>query len=156
MNSSLGRITTAAGIVMVLFAIAAAQFPREMVGTWKLNRDLSQTLDPSLPRRDYVLKFDLQNQKLRETLTSTTAGEETTSILLYNLDGTETVNRLNDENLTSRATWNGNTLTLEWKDQGGTYSRTLMLSHDSRTLTVKTRDSDPDGGTTHTLLFERK
>jgi hypothetical protein len=45
---------------------------------------------------------------------------------------------------------------LEWIDEGGTFTRTLRLSDDRRTLSIKAHDTSADGKTDDLIVLQRQ
>ena len=81
---------------------------------------------------------------MHETLTTARSGFKSTTKLIYNLDGGEIVNHVGDEEIKATAKWDGETLVLEWKDQGGTSTRRFAMAKDGKSMTMEVRDSDPN------------
>ena len=139
-----------------LFAFAAAQIRPDLNGTWKLNRDQSKFSDPDAAPKDVVLRFEQQGQTLHETLTVINAGGKSTVSLNYALNGGVSINNVDGEEIKSAASWSGDTLVLEWRDKGGTFTRRFAFSDKGRKITVNTHDTDADGETDELLVFEKQ
>lgn len=155
MRQLLTKLTIVTAAIAISAAAASAQTWTDLNGRWKMNQARSKGLDPNPWPNDVVLQFELKGQTLRETLTVVNAnGRSTTSVFTYYLDGSETISRVDQEDVRSTASWKEGNLVLEWKDQGGTFTRIMTFANDRRTVTVSTRDTD-SSITTHTIVLDR-
>jgi hypothetical protein len=154
MRQLLIKLTIVTAAIALGAAATSAQTWSDLNGRWKMNQARSKGLDPNPWPNDVVLQFERQGQTLRETLTVVNANGKSTSVFSYNLDGSETINRVDQEDVKSTASWKEGNLVLEWKDQGGTFTRILTFANDRRTVTVSTRDTDSSIAN-HTIVLDR-
>ena len=143
-------------VAVPLFAFAKAQTRPDLNGAWKLNREQSRFSDPDAAPKDVVLRFEQRGQTLHETLIVINAGGKSTVSLNYALNGGVSINNVDGEEIKSSASWSGDTLVLEWRDKGGTFTRRFAFSDKGRKITVNTHDTDADGETDELLVFEKQ
>ena len=137
------RIATVTFVLVVALAGAVgAQIRPDFSGTWKLNADRSKFASEA--PANVIVRFENDGRILHETLTTARSGFKSTTKLIYNLDGGEIVNHVGDEEIKATAKWDGETLVLEWKDQGGTSTRRFAMAKDGKSMTMEVRDSDPN------------
>jgi len=127
-------------LAVALAGAVGAQIRPDFSGTWKLNADRSKFASEA--PANVIVRFENDGRILHETLTTARSGFKSTTKLNYNLDGGEIVNHVGDEEIKTIASWEGNALVLEWKDQGGTFARRFLLAKDGKSMTMKVHDSD--------------
>ena len=137
------------------FLLASAQTRPAIDGTWKLNPSKSKFGAKQGPR-NLVERFDRQGATLRELLTVVNAKGTSTVTYNYSLDGKEIINVVDGEKVTTTARWAANVLVVEWKDDGGTFSRRFTFSENGNTLTVNAHDSSDDGESNETIVLDRQ
>src|SRR2546421_7225955 len=129
-------------LVVALAGAVGAQIRPDFSGTWKLNADRSKFASEA--PANVIVRFENDGRILHETLTTARSGFKSTTKLIYSLDGGEIVNHVGDEEIKATAKWDGETLVLEWKDQGGTSTRRFAMAKDGKSMTMEVRDSDPN------------
>ena len=141
MNYWIARATLV--LLLGLVGPVVAQIRPDFTGTWKLNGDKSKFSSPEAPA-NVIVRFESDGPILHETLTTVRSGFESTAKLNYKLNGGETINHVGDEEIKATAKWDGETLVLEWKDQGGTSTRRFAMAKDGKSMTMEVHDSDPN------------
>ncbi|PYS72733.1 MAG: hypothetical protein DMF73_07445 [Acidobacteria bacterium] len=143
-------------VIVVLAFTCLAQPDKDVVGTWKMDASRSMLLGFRGAPKNVVIRFELEGDLLRETLQVTNSSGETTRTVSYALDGREIANGSGDDRIKSKVVRNGDTVVLEWIDEGGTLIRKLNLSNDRRTMTINVHDSNPDGETDDLIMLDRQ
>lgn len=138
------RSAMAAIIGLFLSTAVFAQLP-EFAGTWKMDASRSSFFGAAGAPRSVVIRYERDENLLRETLTVVNSSGTSTTRINYAFDGTQVVNVDQGEQIKSRLTREHDSLLLEWIDDGGILSRRLTFSKDYRTMTIRVHDSDPDG-----------
>ena len=156
MKLRISQLTIVVIVAVPLFAFAKAQTRPDLNGTWKINPAQSRFSDPDAAPKDVVLRLDQQGPTLHETLTVVNAGGKSTVSLNYALNGGVSINNVDGEEIKSTASWSGNTLVLEWRDHGGTFTRRFSFSENGRKIAVNAHDTSPDGETDDLLVFEKQ
>ena len=136
--------------------VVTAQTRPDLNGTWKMNPTQSRFSDPDAAPKDVVLKFEQQGQTLHETLTVVNAGGKSTVSLNYALNGSVSINHVDDEEIRSTASWSGDELVLAWSDKGGTFTRRFTFSDKGRKITVNSHDTSPEGQTDDLFIFDKQ
>lgn len=150
------RHLLATSVILVVAFTTLAQPDRDVLGTWKMDASRSKFLSFRGAPRNVVIRFEREGNLLRETLQVTNSSGETTRTVSYALDGSEVVNGSGDDRIKSKVVRNGNAVVLEWIDEGGSFTRTLNLSNDRRTMTINVHDSNPDGETDDLIVLQRQ
>ena len=143
---------------LVLFAGLAiyAQTEPDVIGSWKMDASRSNFRGPRGAPNDVMIKFERSDGMLRETIKVVNAAGESTRTINYALDGAETVNGTGEERVKAKVVRNPDTIILEWIDEGGTFTRTLKLSNDRRTLSIKAHDTSADGHADDLIVLQRQ
>jgi hypothetical protein len=139
------RYLLTAVVALGLAAAVSAQPDRDIVGTWKLDASHSRFFGASGPPSNVIVRFERNGEVLRETLTVDNASGTSTRVISYAVNGSDHANGAGEDRIVSRLIRDKDSLTLEWKDEGGTFTRRLKVSPDRRTLTITVHDSNPDG-----------
>jgi hypothetical protein len=155
MKRRLARIVVVTLAIASVAIVAEAQTRPDLNGTWRINPAQSKFFGARGAPRDLVIRLEQRGLTLRETVTVVNFNGRSTVSLNYRLDGREIVNRVDAEEIRSTARWNGDRLVIEWNDKGGTFTRIFAFSGNSRTITINTRDSNPDGETDDLVVLER-
>ena len=102
--------------------------------------------------------FELQRSDgmLRETIKVVNVAGESSRTINYAFNGAETVNGAAEERIKTKVIRNPDTIILEWIDEGGTFTRTVKLSNDRRTLSIKAHDASADGQTDDLIVLQRQ
>ena len=122
-----------------------AQPETDVLGTWKLDASHSRFFGVSGAPSNVIVRFERDGEVLRETLTVDNASGTSTRVISYEVNGSDHANGAGEDRIVSKLSRDKDSLTLEWKDEGGTFTRKLKVSPDRRTLTVTVHDSNPDG-----------
>jgi hypothetical protein len=126
-----------------------------LTGTWKMNAEKSK-FERGGPN-EITLKLDHKDSSLSETLIIASNNGDRTIEAKYTTDGKETTQEIRDRQNQTSAKWEGETLTIEWKAEGSTFSRKLTVSADGKTLTMIVNQSRPDGqSATDTVVLEKQ
>ena len=151
-------ITSWLPIVLILsgaFAVAA-QTEKDVIGTWKLDASRSSFSRPRSAEDVVVIRFEREGGLLRETIKVVNSGGESTRMINYALDGSETVNGSGEERVKTKMLHAADALVLQWIDEGGSFTRTLKISSDRRTLSIKTHDSNPEVQADDLVVLQRQ
>ena len=143
------------GLVLIPAFGVFAQTEKEFIGTWKLDASRSNFSGRGAPG-EVVIRFEVEDGSLRETIKVVNAQGESTRALRYAVDGSITVNGSGDEQVKTRLLHNADAVVLEWIDNGGTFTRTLRLSNDRRTLSIKAHDTNPDVQADDLIVLQRQ
>ena len=145
-------------IGLILFAALAvyAQTEKDVIGTWKMDAARSNFSAGRGAPNDVVIHFEQDGGLLRETIRVVNAAGESTRTLNYALDGSETVNGSGDERVKTKVLRHADAIVLEWIDEGGLFTRTLKISSDRRTLSIKAHDTNPDVQADDLIVLQRQ
>lgn len=139
------RVFLSAAIAICVALTVVAQPETDVLGTWKLDASHSRFFGVSGAPASVVIRFEREGEILRETLTVDNASGTSTRVISYEVNGSVHANGAGEERIVSKLIRDKDSLTLEWKDEGGTFTRRLKVSPDRRTLTITVHDSNPDG-----------
>ena len=144
---------------IVIIAIAAGSFAqpdKDLVGTWKMDASRSKFVSSSGAPALVVIKYERDGDVLRETLAVTKGGALTTRTIDYRVDGGELSNGTGDDRIFSKIITRNGGLSLQWRDDGGIFTRTVTISGDRRTMTIATHDSNPDVEADDVIVLQRQ
>jgi len=135
---------------------AAAQQRPNVSGTWKMNPEKS-SFERGGPKA-LTVKFEQQGGTLTEALTiNPEQGEERTINLTYTLDGKESVQKVNGQDMKAMAKWEADYLLIEFKnDEGFSFTRRITLSADKKTMTMGVTQVNPGGTANDTVVLEKQ
>ena len=136
--------------------VVYAQPDIDVIGSWKMDASRSNFSGPRGAPYDVVIKFERNGGLLRETIKVVNAAGESTRTIDYAVDGAETVNGTGEERIKTKVVRNADTIILEWIDEGGTFTRTLKLSNDRRTLNIKAHDASAASQTDDVIVLQRQ
>ena len=156
MRLSLVRVFIAGLAIASATLVTTAQSRPDLNGTWKMNPTQSKFGDPEAAPKEVVIRFEQQGQTLHETLTVVSPRGKSTVSLNYALNGSVSINHLDDEEIRSTANWIGEELVLAWSDKGGTFTRRFTFSDKGRKIIVNSHDTNPDGQTNDLFVFEKQ
>lgn len=148
---------TALCLLVVLTAIGTAAQTKQpnLSGTWKMNTEKSK-FEQGGPD-GIIIKFDHKDSSLTESLNLTGGGGERTIETKYTTDGKETTQEVFGTSGQTSAKWEGDTLSIEWKIEGGSFTRKIKLSADGKTITMFVRQARPDGQSSEdTVVLEKQ
>ncbi len=150
------KYVAAATVIVLITAAVFAQADKNLVGTWKMDASRSKFVSSSDAPVLVVIKFELVNDVLRETLNVTNGSGTTTRTINYAVDGSELANGSGDDRVNSKIVKKDGAIILQWTDDGGVFTRTVNVSADGRTLTVAAHDSNPDVKADDVIVFQRQ
>ena len=134
---------------------AQAQSRPNLSGTWKMNADKSK-FAPGGPKA-IIIKSDHQGSTLRESFTLTDDQGERTVNFTYTLDGKESLQQLEGEHIKATAKWEGESLIIEFKNDGGfNFLRKITVLGDGKTMRIDVKKSNPDGVANDTVVLEKQ
>jgi len=139
------RLFLSAAMAIAVALTVVAQPETEVLGTWKLDASHSRFFGVSGAPSNVIVRFERDGEVLRETLTVDNASGTSTRVISYEVNGRDHANGAGEDRIISKLMRDKDSLTLEWKDEGGTFTRKLKVSPDRRTLTITVHDSNPDG-----------
>ena len=146
-------------VAFLIFAGALAVYAQpepDLIGSWKMDASRSNFSGPRGAPSDVVIKFEHSAGLLRETIRVVNAAGESTRTINYAIDGSETVDGTGADRIKTKVIRNPDTIVLEWTDEGGTFTRTLKLSNDRRTLSIKAHDRSADSQTDDLIVLQRQ
>lgn len=143
-------------LIFVSALVVYAQPEQDLIGSWKMDASRSKFSGPRGAPSDVVIKFERSQGKLRETVKVVNAAGESTRTINYAVDGRETVDGSGEDRIKTKVIRNPETIILEWTDEGGTFTRTLKLSNDRRTLSIKAHDASSEGKTDDLIVLQRQ
>jgi hypothetical protein len=149
------KLRVSLALVLLAAFAAYAQSDKDLIGSWKMDASRSSFAGRGAPS-NVLISFASEDGLLRETIKVQDAAGETTRTINYSLNGAETVNGSGDERVKAKILHQGDRIVLEWNDDGGTYTRTLKLSNDARTLSIRARDTNPDAKTDDLIVLQRQ
>ncbi len=150
------RVFLSAAIAIGVALTVVAQPETDVLGTWKLDAPHSRFFGVSGAPGNVVIRFERDGEILRETLTVVNASGTSTRVIGYAVNGSDHANGAGEDRIVSRVIREKDSLTLEWKDDGGTFTRRLKVSPDRRTLTITVHDSNPDGEPDDLIVLVRQ
>lgn len=143
-------------LAAMMAAGASAQTKQpNLSGTWKMNAEKSK-FEQGGPSA-ITLKLEQKDVSLTETLILMNDNGERSMDAKYTTDGKETAQDVMGRTAQTSAKWEGDALVIDWKAEGGGFSRKLTVSPDGKTLTMIVKQSGPDGqGSTDTVVLEKQ
>src|SRR6266853_1674979 len=81
--------------------------------------------------------------------------EDFTGSWKLNADKSKFASSKAPEKVTIRFESDGKVLILQWRDQGGTYTRRFVFDENRKSLTMQTRDTDPSIRTGDIIVLEK-
>jgi hypothetical protein len=131
-----------------------AQNTPNVTGTWKMNAEKSK-FERGGPTA-ITIKFEQQGSTLNEAITVTNDGGERTGRFTYTLDGKEGLNRMEGQQIKTKARWEGESLIIEFENnEGSTFLRRITLSGDGKAMTINVKHTDPNRAASDIIVFER-
>jgi hypothetical protein len=151
--------------LFLLLSLAAAlgtvqaQAKPDFSGTWKVNLSKSDFGSGPAPesRTD---KISYEDPNLKDTITQSLRGRETTYDMNYATDGKETTNTVRGTEVKSIARWQGDELVVDTKGSIGgrplTFNDRWSLASDGKTLTLQRHLVSPMGETDQKIVFDKQ
>ncbi|HYW70280.1 MAG TPA: hypothetical protein VE961_04565 [Pyrinomonadaceae bacterium] len=146
----------AAIAVLAIAAPTFAQAGNDLVGTWKMDASRSKIAGSSGASALFIIKYERVGDLLRETLSASNTEGSGKNTIDYPIDGRELANGTGDDRVMAKLVNREGALILQWRDDGGTFTRTLTISADRRTLTIVAHDSNPDTKGDDVLVLQRQ
>jgi hypothetical protein len=145
---------------LAVLTLANAQEKPNFTGNWKMNADKSDFGPIPKPKKFERLIAQKDNEIFSKTTQAGDQGERTTD-LKYTVDGTESVNKLNGQDVKAVASWEGNKMVVRSKRelQGGmeiSQVETWSLSSDGKVITVSNDIVAPNGKFAMTIVLDKQ
>jgi hypothetical protein len=144
-------------VFTILFAaaLAGAQAKPNVSGNWVLNVAKSK-FERGGPK-NIVIKFDQKDNTLNEVLTISSDQGDRSINFTYSMDGKESTQQLEGNEIKTTAKWEGNTLILEFKnDQGFNFLRKIVLAADGKSLTINVIQTNPNGSVNDIVVLDKQ
>ena len=142
--------------IVVIFTFAAASPAKpNFSGTWKLNKSKSNYGPVAAPER-MERKIVHDDPSLRMTIMQVSQEGEQTLDLAYKTDGSDSVNKIRDVEITSVAKWDGQVLIVSSRRGDFMQSERWTLSEDGKVLTLVNRINSPQGNFEVTVVMDRQ
>jgi len=149
-------VPVSVGLILLAALAVYAQTEKDVIGTWKMDASRSNFSAGRGAPNEVVIQFEQEGGLLRETIRVVNAGGKSTRTLNYALDGSETVNGSGAERVKTKVLRHADDIVLEWTDEGGVFTRTLKISGDRRTLSIKAHDTNPDVQADDLIVLQRQ
>jgi len=132
-----------------------AQSKPNVSGTWKMNAAKSK-FEGDGPSA-ITIKFDDQGSSLRESFTITNGQGERTMSFSYTLDGKESLQELEGQQIKATAKREGESLSIELKaDNGFNFLRKITVSSDGKTMTMDVKKSASGYAASDLVVLEKQ
>jgi hypothetical protein len=154
MKSQPGALTAILLLTLGL-TLASAQNKPNVSGTWKMNPAKSKFGHSGGPE-EMIVKFEQKDASLLETFTVSDDHHEHTFELTYTLDGKASTQEVDGLEGEVSATWEGETLVLQWKIEGDIVQRKITLSADGKVMTMAVHYAQQSGETKETVVFDKQ
>jgi hypothetical protein len=153
-TSMSARFLAVALFVTLCITNVAAQVNDKWTGTWKMIPSKSRFAGdgPS----SIVIKLELKDVLLTETLTIGTDNGERSFTAKYTTDGKESTQEVMGSNAQTTAKWEGDTLVIDFKAEGRGFRRKIALSPDGKTMTIAVHHSGDQGERDETVVLEKQ
>jgi len=158
------KITSIAGAVLLLVAVAAAQGGQpNFSGTWTLDAAKSD-FGPMPAPQSIVMVIDHKEPTIKVVITQTGPMGEVSNESTYTTDGKDNVNKMRspqgDQDVKSTSKWNGKTLatarTVEAQGMSIGIDDVWELSADGQVLTINRQLKTPQGDFSTTTVLKKK
>jgi hypothetical protein len=145
--------------VVALFAVASiasvfAQDNAKWTGTWKMIPARSKFTGDG--PASVVIKLDLKEGTLTETMTIGTDNGERAFTATYTTDGKVTSQEVMGRTAKTFAKWEKDVLVIDFNADGRAFVRKFSLSEDGKTMTVAVHQSGDQGDRDETLVMEKQ
>jgi hypothetical protein len=132
----------------------------DMTGTWKMDPAKCSFSGPAPAPDSRLDRVTFDGPHMKDTITQSLRGRESTYDMNYSTDGAETTNTVRRTTVKSTARWEGGDLVIDTKGsimgRPITFKDRWSVSPDSKTLTIRRHLSNPMGESDQTLLFDRQ
>lgn len=146
-------------ITLATSSLSFAQEKPNFTGNWKMNADKSDFGPIPKPKKFERIIAQKDNEVFSKTTQGGDQGERTTE-LKYKVDGSESVNKLNNQDVKAVASWEGANLVVRSKReiQGMEISQveTWALSPDGKIITVTNAIDTPQGKFGMTIVLDKQ
>jgi hypothetical protein len=155
MKSRTGAALIIAAIVCLCALTASAQTKPDFSGAWKMNKEKSKFAGDG--PNGILIKIDHKEPAITEDWSISTTEGQRSFQAKYTTDGKEIEQEVLGRMAKTNATWEGNTLVINFKAGDGFFKRKASLSADGKTMTVVAAQSK-DGGDSieETVVFEKQ
>lgn len=144
-----------AAIVCLCASITGAQTKPDFSGAWKMNREKSK-FARSGPDA-ILIKVDHKEPALTEDWSISTPNGERSFQAKYTTDGKEIEQEVMGGQIAkTSAKWEGDALVIEFKAEGRSFTRKLVLSTDGKTITKTITHNDGGERMEDTVVFEKQ
>jgi hypothetical protein len=141
---------------IAVFAIAtAAPAKPNFSGTWRLNQVKSHYGPVSAPKK-MERKIVHQDPMLKMTIVQANDDGERTLEQEYKTDGSASVNKVGNREVTSTARWDGQVLVISSERGDLAQSERWTLSEDGQVLTLVNRIKSPKGNFDVTVVMDKE
>ncbi len=141
-------------LTVVSLSPAAAQDKAKWTGTWKMVPEKSQFANGGGPS-SIVIKLELKEGAVTETLTVGTADGERSFTATYTTDGKAITQEVMGRNMQALAKWSGEVLLIDFKDDSGGFARKITLSPDGKTMTIAVHHNGQQGEKDETVVLAK-
>jgi hypothetical protein len=145
-------------LALLVFAaapLAEAQSKPNVSGTWKMNAAKSK-FEKGGPQ-NIIIKFDQQGTTLSEALTLTNEGSDRTITFTYTLDGKESAQQLEGQEIKTTAKWEGEALIIEFKNgEGFNFLRKFAVAADGKSMTINVMQTNPNGSVNDIVVLDKQ
>jgi hypothetical protein len=148
------RLMTAT-IIAIVFPLLVVAQNSNVAGTWKMNPEKSKFEDGG--PAGVTIKFEPQEDGLKEWLTVKNERGERTMELSYKTDGTTNVVQVDGRELKVMAKWEGNNLTVALTEtSGSSFTRKFAVSQDGKTINMSVRRQSDGAEKIDSVLLEKQ
>lgn len=140
-------------LTVVSLSPAAAQDKAKWTGTWKMVPEKTQFAGggPS----NIVIKLELKDGAVTETLTVTTDNGERSFTATYTTDSKATTQEVMGRNMQTSAKWSGEALVIDFKADDAGFARKISLSSDGKTMTIAVHHTGDQGEKDDTVVLAK-
>jgi hypothetical protein len=149
------RFLAVALFAMFCVASAVAQDNAKWTGTWKMIPSTSKFGDSGGPS-NIVIKLELKDTTLTETLTVGSDNGERSFTAKYTTDGKESTQEVMGRSAQTTAKWEGEALVIDFKAEGRGFRRKITLTPDGKTMTIAVHHSGDQGERDETVVLEKQ
>jgi hypothetical protein len=144
-------------LLLAAVSIFAADKPN-FSGEWKLNVDKS-TFGPMPPPTSQTMKLDHSDPNVTSTTDTDGADGQTSVVVKYKTDGTESSNDIRGSKAKTVGKWEGEALVvttkLDFQGMDITLNNSMKLATDGKTINATSKIITPQGEFEMTYLFDK-
>ncbi|MFN7997873.1 MAG: hypothetical protein U0Q18_29910 [Bryobacteraceae bacterium] len=146
-------------LMLLTVGLGSIQAKSNFTGTWKMDPAKSDLKSGPAPEAR-LDRITYEEPNLKDTITQSMRGRESTYDMNYSTDGTATTNLVRGNQMKSVARWEGEELVVDTKGsvagRGVTFKDRWSISADGKTLTLQRHLNTPLGEGDQTLVFDRQ